>query len=69
MSRRVRTLLGVLIFAISIALLIWGLAPLRREIRIQDISPSEMQLPTPVSLHFDTALPLSASLTQPEVAL
>ena len=58
MSRRVRTLLGVLIFAISIALLIWGLAPTRRETRIQNISPSEMQLPTPVSY-----------LTQPEAAL
>jgi len=53
MSRRVRTLLGVLIFAMSIALLIWGLAPLRREIRIQNISPSEMQLPTPISLRSD----------------
>jgi len=53
MSRRVRTLLGVLIFAMSIALLIWGLAPLRREIRIQNISPLEMQLPTPISLRSD----------------
>ncbi|HXD12087.1 MAG TPA: hypothetical protein VN653_18610 [Anaerolineales bacterium] len=58
MNRRVRTLLGVLILAISISLLIWGLAPARREIRIQDISPSEMQLPTPTSL-----------LIQPEVRL
>jgi len=58
MSRRVRTLLGVIIFAISIALLIWGLAPVRRETRIQNISPSEMELPTPISF-----------LIYPEVAL
>ncbi len=47
MSRRVRIFLGILIFAISISLLIWGLAPIRHETRIQNISPSEMQLPTP----------------------
>ena len=58
MSRRVRIVLGVSIFIISIALLIWGFLPTRREIRIQNISPSEMQLPTPISL-----------LIQPEVAL
>lgn len=58
MSRRIRIILGVLIFGISIALLIWGLAPSRRETRIQNISPSEMQLPTAVSF-----------LLQPEVAL
>ena len=50
MARRVRIVLGVIILAISISLLIWGLAPARHEIRIQDISPSEMQLPTPTSL-------------------
>ena len=69
MSRRVRVFLGVLILAVSISLLIWGLAPARREIRIQDISPSEMQLPTPTSLRFDTASPVSAALIHPEVAL
>jgi hypothetical protein len=58
MSRRIRIVLGVLIFIISIALLIWGFAPTRRETRIQNISPSEMQLPTPVSLQI-----------QPEAAL
>jgi hypothetical protein len=57
-SRRVRVILGVLVFFVSMALLIWGLAPARRETRIQNISPSEMQLPTPISLLF-----------QPEVAL
>ena len=58
MSRRIRILLGVIILTISISLLIWGLAPARRETRIQNILPSEMQLPTPISL-----------LLQPEVAL
>jgi hypothetical protein len=38
--------------------LIWGLVPMKRETRIQTISPSEMQLPTPITL-----------LTQPEPAL
>ena len=58
MTRRVRVLLGVIIFVISISLLIWGLVPMRHETRIQNISPSEMQLPTPASF-----------LIQPEVAL
>ncbi len=58
MSRRVRIFLGILIFAISISLLIWGLAPMRHETRIQNISPSEMQLPTPASF-----------LPKPEVVL
>jgi hypothetical protein len=58
MNRRIRIILGVLVFIVSISLLIWGLAPARRETRIQNISPSEMQLPTPVSL-----------LSTPEVAL
>jgi hypothetical protein len=53
MSRKVRTLIGVFILAVSIFLLIWGLAPARREIRIQNISPSEMQLPTPSSFYWD----------------
>ena len=53
MSRRIRILLGVIILTISISLLIWGLAPARRETRIQNISPSEMQLPTPISLRID----------------
>lgn len=53
MSRRVRVLLGIIILVISISLLIWGLAPARRETRIQNISPSEMQLPTPSSLILD----------------
>jgi hypothetical protein len=53
MNRKIRILLGVLIFAISISLLIWGFAPMRHETRIENISPSEMQLPTPASFRFD----------------
>jgi hypothetical protein len=53
MSRKIRIVLGVLIFVLSISLLIWGFAPARRETRTQNISPAEMQLPTPVSLLAD----------------
>ena len=53
MSRRFRIFLGVSILAISLSLLIWGFAPARRESRIQNISPSEMQLPTPASFNLD----------------
>ena len=69
MSRRVRIILGVFVFFVSLSLLIWGLVPMRHEIRIQNISPSEMQLPTPASFRFDTASPVSAALPQFEVAL
>ena len=44
MPRKLRIVFGVLILVISIVLLIWGFAPLRRETRRQNISPSEMQL-------------------------
>jgi hypothetical protein len=69
MSRQIRIFLGVLILAISISLLIWGLAPARRETRIQNISPVEMELPTPSSFQFNIASPISASLIQPDLAL
>jgi hypothetical protein len=69
MNRRLRIILGILILAISISLLIWGFAPMRHETRIQNISPSEMQLPTPTSLRFDTASLLSARLLSLEAAL
>jgi hypothetical protein len=65
MTRRIRILLGVLILAISISLLIWGFAPARRETRIQNISPSEMELPTPSSFRIDLAPELGASLMGP----
>ena len=48
-----RIVLAVIILAVSIYFLIWGYAPNPRETRIQNISPTEMQLPTPSSLHFD----------------
>lgn len=47
--RKVRLVLAAIILTISIVLLIWGFGPNPRGSRIQDISPSEMQLPTPVS--------------------
>jgi len=50
MTRKIRIVLGILILLISIGLLIWAYAPLRHETRIQNISPSEMQLPSPSSL-------------------
>jgi hypothetical protein len=56
MTRRIRILLGISILIISIALLIWGLYPPRREVRTQPISPTELQLPTPGS--FLTTTPL-----------
>ena len=49
--RQVRIVLGVLIVIISIALLVWGLLPARHEVRTQPIPPTELQLPTPASLH------------------
>jgi hypothetical protein len=49
--RRMRIVLGVIIVILSIALLIWGLLPTRREVRTQPISPTELQLPTPASLY------------------
>ena len=56
MRRPVRVVLGLLILIVSIALLIWGLLPARREIRSQPISPTEMQLPTPASFHLQPEL-------------
>ena len=48
--RRVRIILGMAILILSLSLLVWGLLPSRHEIRTQPISPTELQLPTPVSL-------------------
>jgi hypothetical protein len=58
--KKLRLFLGVVILVVSIALLAWSYWPAARETRIQPISPSEMQLPTPSSLRFDK---LSASLS------
>jgi hypothetical protein len=49
-TRGVRIILGVILLILSVALLIWGFMPARREIRTQPISPAELQLPTPSSL-------------------
>ena len=50
MMRRIRIILGVIILSVSIILLIWAYKPLERETRTQPLNPSELQLPTPVSL-------------------
>jgi len=50
MNKRIRIFLAIFILAISITLLVWGYAPNPHETRVQPISPSEMQLPTPSSL-------------------
>ncbi|MBX3037887.1 MAG: hypothetical protein KF758_13340 [Anaerolineales bacterium] len=49
MMKKLRLFLAIIILTISISLLIWGFLPSRTEIRIQEISPQEMQLPTPSS--------------------
>jgi len=51
MARKVRLLLAILILTVSLALLIWGLWPNLMETRIVPVGPSQMQLPTPVSLY------------------
>ena len=50
MTRRIRITLGLIILVASLSLLIWGLLPPEREIRTQPIAPSDLQLPTPISL-------------------
>ena len=50
MTRRIRIIVGIIILSASIALLIWAYKPLERETRTQPLNPSELQLPTPVSL-------------------
>ena len=47
--RQLRTALGIVILAISLILLVWGFWPTRREVLTQPISPTELQLPTPIS--------------------
>ena len=61
--------MGILILAISLALLYWGFAPTRRETRIQNISPAEMELPTPSSMRWETEKLLSSWIIQPGLAL
>lgn len=51
--RRIRVIIGIAILIVSIGLLAWGLLPPRREVRTQPISPTELQLPTPISFQLD----------------
>lgn len=51
--KKFRLVFAIIILAISIVLLVWGFAPSPRETRIQTILPTEMQLPTPASSHFE----------------
>ncbi|NJN79777.1 MAG: hypothetical protein HC797_04495 [Anaerolineales bacterium] len=51
--KKLRLILAIIILIISIILLLWGFLPNRTETRIQEISPQEMQLPTPSSLHLN----------------
>ncbi|MBE0681430.1 MAG: hypothetical protein IH589_05915 [Anaerolineales bacterium] len=52
MNRRLRLLLAIIILAVSFSILFWGYWPNPREVRDRNIPPAEMQLPTPISLHF-----------------
>jgi hypothetical protein len=56
--RRLRIVLGIGILILSIALLLWGLLPARREVRTQPISPADLQLPAPTSLTAPLSVPL-----------
>lgn len=49
MARKIRILFALVILALSMTILVWGLWPEEREMRIQPIQPTQMQLPTPVS--------------------
>ncbi len=51
--KNIRLVFAIIILAISIVLLVWGFAPNPRETRIQNILPTEMQLPTPSSSYFE----------------
>lgn len=50
--KNIRLFFALVILAISIVLLVWGFSPNPRATRIQTISPTEMQLPTPSSFQF-----------------
>ena len=54
--RQIRIFIGVIIMILSIALLVWGCLPSRREIRTQPIAPAELQLPTPASFYLSPDL-------------
>ena len=50
--KNIRLILSVIILAVSIILLVWGFSPNPRETRIQTVSPTEVQRPTPSSVQF-----------------
>jgi hypothetical protein len=62
--RRVRIIVGIIVLTLSLVLLLWGFLPARHEIRSQPISPTDLQLPTPITFRFDTASPLSPWISQ-----
>ena len=47
--RKLRIAVGLVLLALSIALLAWGLWPSVRERHSLDVPPAEMTLPTPSS--------------------
>jgi hypothetical protein len=47
MNKYFRLSLAILILTLSMSLLIWAYAPNPRETRIQQIAPTEMQIPAP----------------------
>lgn len=54
--RRIRRIVGIIILLLSLALLIWGFWPLAQVTRVIPVPPSDMQLPTPQSLWWASAL-------------
>lgn len=46
-KRKVLPFLSIVILCISLSLLVWSLSPSRKEIRRQNLHPTQMQLPTP----------------------
>ncbi len=47
--RKLRILVGLILFVLSCALLVWGFLPAARERHILPLPPSELTLPTPAS--------------------
>lgn len=54
--KKLRLVIAIILLAVSISFLIWGYFPNPRTLLERTIPPSEMQLPTPSSLHFDFEL-------------
>jgi len=53
MARKIRLVLTIVILAISLVLLLWGIWPNQEETRIVPVDPGQMQLPTPVSFYME----------------